>query len=59
MGGRTNDTDLPAWVYLLGAALIFFVIYVWRAPLDWVTDFFSGRVQDGVNDLQPTTSTTP
>lgn len=59
MGGRADDSDLPWWVYLIGVGLILFVVYVWRAPLDWVTDFVTDRMQDSVKDLQPTTTTTP
>jgi hypothetical protein len=59
MGGRTDDSDPPRWVYLIGVGLILFVIYVWRAPLDWATDFVTDRMQDSVRDLQPTTTTTP
>jgi hypothetical protein len=59
MGGRSDDSDLPRWVYLIGIGLIVFVIYVWQAPLDWATDFVTDRMQDSVKDLQPTTTTTP
>lgn len=59
MGGRSDDSDLPRWVYLTGIGLVVFVIYVWRAPLDWATDFLTERMQDSVRDLQPTTTTTP
>jgi hypothetical protein len=59
MGGRSDTTDLPRWVYLLGIAALLFVIYVWRAPLDWVTEFVTERMQDSVNDLTPTTTTIP
>jgi hypothetical protein len=54
---RANDTDLPPRVYLIGVAAILFVIYVWQAPLDWVTDLVTDRMQDSVKDLQPTTTT--
>jgi hypothetical protein len=59
VSGRTDDLNLPRWVYLVGIGLILFVIYVWQVPLDWVTDVVTGRLQDGVRDPQPTTTTTP
>lgn len=59
MSGRTDDSELPPWVYLIGVGLILFVIYVWRAPLDWVTGLVVDRMQDDVRDLQPPATTTP
>jgi hypothetical protein len=59
MSGRTDDVDSRLWVYLIGIGLLLFVVYVWQAPLDWLTDFIAGRMQAEVRDLLPTTTTTP
>ena len=54
---KTNDAELPWWMYLIGVVSILFVIYVWQAPLDWVTEFVTSRVQRSVTP--PTTTTLP
>jgi hypothetical protein len=59
MSGRTGDVNSGLWVHLIGIGLLLFVIYVWRAPLDWLTDFIAGRMQAEFRDLIPTTTTTP
>ena len=48
---------MPSWMYLIGVVSILFVIYVWQAPLDWVTEFVTSRVQRSVTP--PTTTTLP
>jgi hypothetical protein len=58
MSGRQADDDIPRWLYLVGVALILFVIYVWNAPLEWLSDFISDRMRDGVEDLTPQAPTT-
>jgi hypothetical protein len=58
MSGRTDDVDSRLWVYLIGIGLLLFVVYVWQAPLDWLTDFIAGRMQAEFRDLTPTTTTT-
>ena len=52
--GRSNDADLPTWIYLVGVVSILFVIYVWQAPLDWFAEFVSDRLRSEV--APPSTS---
>ncbi|MEP1125277.1 MAG: hypothetical protein ABJH68_15435 [Ilumatobacter sp.] len=59
MSGPADDSDLPPWVYLIGVGLILFVIYVWQARLDLVTDLVDERMRDDVRDLQPTMTSKP
>jgi hypothetical protein len=50
--------DVPAWLYLLGAAVIFGVVMFAPGVLDWISDLISDRMVGGINDMQNTTTTT-
>ena len=56
MSDQSNSHDLPRWVYLLGVVSILFVIYVWRAPLDWFTEFLADWFTSGLPSEPPPTT---
>jgi hypothetical protein len=45
-------------MYLLGAALIFGVVYLAPGVIDWFSGLISNEVVDGINDMQSSTTTT-
>lgn len=57
--GATKRGPLTTTCGIARAGLILFAIYVWRAPLDWVTDFVVDRIQNDIRNLQPPDTSTP
>ena len=50
--------DVPGWIYLIGAGVIFIVLMFFPGVIDWASGLISDHMVDGINDMQNTTTTT-
>lgn len=52
-----EETDVPRWLYAVGAAAIFIVLAAAPGLLDKASEPMSDHIVNGINEMQSTTTT--